>query len=107
MSIKVTFSSYDGSEKTVSDPRARTLMELGRATGVVGIDAECGGECSCATCHVHVDEAWTVVVGQAGPFEAELLDAQDNVSPRSRLACQIPLSDRLDGLKVSVPKRSD
>jgi 2Fe-2S ferredoxin len=72
---------------------------------VPGIEAECGGACACATCHVYVDEAWSGAVGKAGPMEEDMLDFAYDIRPNSRLSCQIKVSDALDGLVVRVPER--
>ncbi len=78
-------------------------MELAVASGVVGIDAECGGACSCATCHVYVEADWMGAVGEAAPLEAEMLDfARAERRPTSRLCCQIKLEQSLDGLRAKV-----
>jgi 2Fe-2S ferredoxin len=71
----------------------------------VGIKAECGGACACATCHVYVDEAWREKVGPPSPMEEDMLDFGYDVRPNSRLSCQIKVSDELDGLTVSTPER--
>ena len=73
--------------------------------GVPGIVAECGGACSCATCHVYVDDAWTDVVGGPSPMEEDMLDFAFEVKPTSRLSCQIKVRDEIDGLVVRVPSR--
>ena len=70
-----------------------------------GIEAECGGACACATCHVYVDEQWTAVVGEPEAMEEDMLDFAYDVQPNSRLSCQIKVRDALDGLVVRVPER--
>lgn len=82
-----------------------TVMENAIKNGVPGIEAECGGACACATCHVYVDEAWTDIVGDPEPMEEDMLDFAYDVRPNSRLSCQIKVSDELDGLVVRVPER--
>ena len=72
---------------------------------VPGIEAECGGACACATCHVYVDEKWREVVGGPSPMEEDMLDFGFDVRPNSRLSCQIKVSDELDGLVVATPER--
>ena len=71
---------------------------------VPGIDADCGGECSCATCHVIVDPAWIGVVGKPSEQEESMLDLNPDREPNSRLSCQIPVSDAIDGLVVQLPE---
>ena len=69
------------------------------------VEAECGGACACATCHVYVDEAWREKTGAPSPMEEDMLDFGFDVRPNSRLSCQIKVSDELDGLIVSTPER--
>ena len=71
---------------------------------VPGIDADCGGACACATCHVYVDEAWLDKTGDKSAMEESMLDFAENVEPNSRLSCQIKVSDALDGLIVRLPE---
>ena len=81
------------------------VMELARSEGIDGIDAECGGGCACATCHVHVDPAWMPVVGPPSEIEQDMLEFDGAVTPTSRLSCQIELTEQLDGLRVKVVGR--
>lgn len=80
-------------------------MEAAKKNDIPGIEAECGGACACATCHVYVDEAWTGKVGKAEEMEEDMLDFAFDVRPESRLCCQIKVSDELDGLVVKVPAK--
>jgi ferredoxin, 2Fe-2S len=102
--VAVTFIDTTGSERVVPDAEeGLSLMEVGRANDVEGIYADCGGTCSCATCHVYVDAAWMDAVGQGDEIEASMLDmVSDIVQPNSRLSCQIKLTKALDGLRVTV-----
>ena len=103
--VKVTFVQQDGSARQVDGPDGGSLMQAARYNGVAGIDAECGGACACATCHVYVDAGWRDKVGEPGENEAQMLDfALDVVEGRSRLACQITLTPSLEGLIVQVPR---
>lgn len=103
--VRVVFTSPDGARRTIDAPAGTTLMEAARDNAVAGIVAECGGACSCATCHVHVGEAWLDRLPAMKPTEADMLEFADGVDPLlSRLSCQIILDDRLDGLAVSVPE---
>ncbi len=70
-----------------------------------GILAECGGACSCATCHVHIDPDWIEKLPPMDDLEREMLDFADDVDEYSRLSCQIKISDALDGLVVNVPEK--
>jgi len=80
-------------------------METAIKNYVPGIEAECGGACACATCHVYVDEDWRTVTGVPSPMEEDMLDFGFDVKPNSRLSCQIKVSDALDGLVVRIPER--
>ena len=80
-------------------------METAIKNGVPGIEAECGGACACATCHVYVDEKWRAKTGEASPMEADMLDFGFDVRSESRLSCQIKVSEELDGLVVRTPAR--
>jgi ferredoxin, 2Fe-2S len=101
--VTVTFIESSGKEKTVESPEGSTLMEAAVKNGVGGILAECGGACTCATCHVYVDEAWADKVGGASGDEEEMLTLAIDPQPSSRLSCQISLNAELDGLVVRVP----
>jgi len=102
----ITYVLKDGSEKTVASGVGKTLMEVAIANNVRGIDAECGGCCSCATCHVYIDAPWADLVPAPDEMEGELLDGvAAERTPASRLSCQIVVSDALDGLVVRVPVR--
>jgi 2Fe-2S ferredoxin len=80
------------------------LMEAATANNVAGIQGECGGSLSCATCHVHVDGDWLAKTGEKGDFEEAMLDMADGeVTDVSRLSCQIEASDDLDGIRLIVP----
>jgi 2Fe-2S ferredoxin len=80
-------------------------METAIKNAVPGIDAECGGACACATCHVYVDPAWIEIVGKAEPMEEDMLDFAFEVRPTSRLSCQIKVAPKLDGLIVTTPAK--
>jgi 2Fe-2S ferredoxin len=100
---KITYIEHGGKTHTVDAPVGTTVMENAIKNGVPGIVAECGGACSCATCHVHVDEAWKDKVGPPSPMEEDMLDFAFDVKPTSRLSCQIKVTDELDGLVVHTP----
>ncbi len=101
---KITFITPSGEVRAVERTDG-SLMEAAVQNEVDGIDADCGGVCSCATCHVHVEPEWTNRVGPASPMEMALLELQDNANERSRLACQVRISEALDGLVVRVVGR--
>lgn len=102
---KIVYVQHDGSEIETEAENGSTVMETAIRNGVTGIVAECGGACTCATCHVYVDEDWFDVVGEPSPMEEDMLDFAYDVRPTSRLSCQIKVRDELDGLKVEVPVR--
>jgi 2Fe-2S ferredoxin len=102
---KITFIQPDGTRQEVVAEPGMTVMEAARKELVPGIEAECGGACSCATCHVYVDEAWREKVGPPSQMEEDMLDFAFDVRASSRLSCQIKVSDDLDGLVVSVPEK--
>lgn len=102
---KITFIDAQGESRSVEAESGSTVMEAAIREGIPGIEAECGGACACATCHVYVDEAWTDAVGQPAPMEEDMLDFAFDVRPTSRLSCQIRVKDELDGLVVRTPVR--
>jgi ferredoxin, 2Fe-2S len=103
--IKITFIDAEGTAREVEAEEGATVMETAVRNGIPGIEAECGGACSCATCHVYVDEEWKAVTGQPQPMEEDMLDFAFDVRPSSRLSCQIRVRPELDGLIVRTPTR--
>ena len=102
---KITFIDFGGESRTVDAENGSTVMENAIKHGIPGIEAECGGACACATCHVYVDEAWTEIVGAPSPMEEDMLDFGFDVKPNSRLSCQIKVTAELDGLVVTTPEK--
>jgi 2Fe-2S ferredoxin len=102
---KITYVAFDGTRFDVEAANGSTVMENAIRNSVPGIEAECGGACACATCHVYVDDAWTAVVGTPEAMEEDMLDFAFDVRPSSRLSCQITVRDELDGLIVNIPER--
>ena len=100
---KITFVQPDGVSQTVEAEAGLTVMEAAKLNSISGIDAECGGACACATCHVYVDAAWTEKTGKAEAMEEDMLDFAFDVRPESRLSCQMKVTDVLDGLVLRVP----
>ncbi len=94
-----------GKKHTVEAESGQTLMEVAIKALVPGIVAECTGACSCATCHVYVEEEWRVKTGEASGMEEDMLDFAVDVQDNSRLSCQITLTDEMDGMTVRVPER--
>jgi 2Fe-2S ferredoxin len=102
---KITFIQPDGTEQVVDAHSGMTVMEAAKKAMVPGIEAECGGACACATCHVYVNDAWSEKVGPPSDMEEDMLDFAFEVRPTSRLSCQIKVKDEFDGLIVSVPDK--
>ena len=102
---KIAFIQPDGSEQIVDAEAGMTVMEAAKKNLIAGIEAECGGACSCATCHVYVDEAWREKVGPPSEMEEDMLDFAFDVRPSSRLSCQIKVAEGLDGLILRVPEK--
>ena len=100
---KITYIEHSGKEHVVDVATGLTVMEGAVRNLVPGIDADCGGACACATCHVYVDAAWTDKTGAREVMEDSMLDFADGVQETSRLSCQIKVSDELDGLIVRMP----
>jgi ferredoxin, 2Fe-2S len=100
---KITFIEHDGTKHTVDAELGSTVMETAMRNDVGSIVAECGGSCTCATCLVHVDDTWSSIVGLPSSEENDMLDSAFEVKPTSRLACQIKVTEALDGLIVHTP----
>ncbi len=101
---KVTFVDFAGALRTVEVPTGTTLMRAATDNRVPGIDGDCGGNCACATCHVYVDQEWTGRVGCRTAGEEDMLNLVAELRENSRLACQITVTEALDGLVVSLPE---
>ena len=102
---KLTLVAFDRTRFDIEADNGSTVMENAVRNSVPGIEAECGGACACATCHVYVDDAWSERVGPPEPMEEDMLDFAFDVRPTSRLSCQIKIKADLDGLIVHVPER--
>ncbi len=100
---KITFITSDNESVTL-EGQSGSVMELAVSNGVKGIDGDCGGVCSCATCHVHVAENDVAKAGEASEIEADMLELEDNVTEASRLCCQMEISDALDGITLTVAR---
>ena len=100
---KVIYITLDGKEHEIEAEEGTTLMEIGRDANL-GIEGTCGGSLSCATCHVVVDPEWYEKTGSPDADEEDMLDLADGLKPTSRLGCQIEVTDKLDGLRVSIPE---
>ena len=102
--IQITFIEHDGTQRTVKTTVGSSVMQTAVDHGIPGIDADCGGGCSCATCHVFVDPTWMDKVGPANENEESMLGVSSERRENSRLACQIKIDAGLDGLIVSTPE---
>ena len=103
----ILFIQPDGREQSVQGDSGQSVMQAAIGALVPGIVADCGGACSCATCHGYVDEAWVDKVPPPSAEEAEMIDAGClDVQPNSRLTCQIKLTEALDGLVIRLPPAS-
>ena len=100
---QVTFIEHNGTAHTVEAVIGKSLMEAAVDNSVPGIDADCGGACACATCHVFVEVEWEGKTGARTEAEIAMLNFAAEVKPNSRLSCQIPITAELDGLVVHMP----
>jgi len=103
--VKLTFVQPDGTSQTVEAEPGVTVMEAAKLNDVPGIEAECGGACACATCHVYVNPEWVEKTGKPASIEEDMLDFAFDVRKESRLSCQIKVTPELDGLTVRVPAK--
>ena len=101
----ITFIDQDGNEREIEADVGSTVMETAVNNDVPGILATCGGSCSCATCHVYVDESWIDKLPPAELEEEDMLDTAHDLQENSRLSCQIKVTEELDGLIVTTPPR--
>ena len=101
---KITYVEFNGTEHVVDVKTGLSVMEGAVKNNIPGIDADCGGACACATCHVYVDPEWLPKTGEASSMEQSMLDFANDVEENSRLSCQIKVSDALDGLVVRLPE---
>ena len=101
----ITFIEHDGTKHVVDVDAGTTARDAAIDNDIPGIDGDCGGNCACATCHVFVADEWIDATGKAEEEsnEAELLQFADDYKDNSRLACQIPVTDDLDGLVLHTP----
>ncbi|MBV1789232.1 2Fe-2S iron-sulfur cluster binding domain-containing protein [Marinobacterium sp. D7] len=103
--VKITYIEADGRSYEIEAPEGWSLMEAAFHNGVEGIEAECGGACNCATCHVYIDENYLDKLPPIGPTEEEMLECTAaERRPNSRLSCQIELTAELDGMVVDLPE---
>jgi 2Fe-2S ferredoxin len=103
--VKITYIQHDGNSQSVEAQPGMTVMEAAIKNMVPGIDADCGGACACATCHVFVDPEWQEKTGKRSDMEEDMLDFAFDVRDNSRLSCQIKVTENLNGLVVRVPEK--
>jgi len=101
---RITYIEFDGRSEELEVPVGRTIMEGAIENDVEGVIGECGGCCSCATCHVYIDPEWFEQVGFPSPIESDMLEMVDDLHSNSRLGCQIDITDELDGIIVRLPE---
>ena len=102
---KITYIEHSGKSHVIDVPNGLSVMEGAVQNNIPGIDADCGGSCACATCHVYVDEKWLDKLPKKKSEEQDMLDMAFEPKKGSRLACQITASDELDGLVVKMPSK--
>ena len=101
---KIKYIEHDGTEHDIDAEVGISVMQAALDNLVPGIDADCGGECSCATCHVLIKEDWMPKAGPPGDTEESMLDLNPERQTNSRLACQVFVSEELDGLVLDLPE---
>ena len=94
-----------GARREITAPVGITLMEAARQNGIVGVVAQCGGACACATCHVYIDPAWMAKLAPREDMEEGMLETAWEPKENSRLSCQVHVTAELDGLRVTVPRQ--
>ena len=101
---KITYITFTGDQYEVEAESGISVMQAAIENDVPGIDADCGGGCSCATCHVYVDQAWLEKLGEVDAMEDSMLGLSAMRQPNSRLSCQIDVDESIDGLLVRLPE---
>jgi len=102
---KIKYIEHNGKIHEIEVPKGLTVMEGAVQNNIPGIDADCGGSCACATCHVYVDEKWFSKLPEKERAEVDMLDMAYEANKFSRLSCQIIVEDELDGLVVKMPSK--
>ena len=103
---KITYVEHDGTEHVVDVKPGLTVMEGARDNGIPGIEADCGGACACSTCHVYVHPDWVGKLPAKDDMEVDMLDFAWEPDPeRSRLTCQLRVTEAMDGLVVQMPEK--
>ena len=101
---KITYIEHNGTAHTVEVPIGNSVMQGAVNNNIPGIDADCGGECACATCHVYIEPEWLAKTGTANAQEASMLSFAAVTQDNSRLSCQIKMTAELDGLVLKMPE---
>ena len=102
---KITYIEDNGKSHTIDVSNGLTVMEGAIQNNIPGIEADCGGSCACATCHVYVDEKWFTKLPEKQNAEQDMLDMAFEPNKFSRLSCQLIVSDELEGLVVNLPEK--
>ncbi len=102
--VSITYIEHNGTEHTIEAEEGTSVMMNAVDNSVPGIDADCGGACACATCHIFVPAQWQDKTGERNPMEESMLQLAEGVEDNSRLACQIDVSSEMDGLVVHMPE---
>ncbi|MCY4006554.1 MAG: 2Fe-2S iron-sulfur cluster-binding protein [Rhodobacteraceae bacterium] len=106
--VKITYIEFGGQRHEIDVPKGLTVMEGARDNNIPGIDADCGGCCACSTCHVYVDESWVNRLPEKDVMEEDMLDFAFEPDPvRSRLTCQLTVTEELEGLIVQMPEKQN
>ena len=100
----IHFISHTGQRQTVDVPENDVLMQAAVRNGVAGIDADCGGQCACATCHVYIQSPWFEKLPAMADNEDSMLELASERRPNSRLSCQVKVTAELDGMEVHTPE---
>ena len=102
---KITYIEHDGKSHEIEVANGLSVMEGAVQNNIPGIDADCGGSCACATCHVYVDEKWFIKLPKKDSAEEDMLDMAYEPKKFSRLSCQLTVTNELDGLVVKMPSK--
>jgi 2Fe-2S ferredoxin len=102
--VSITYVAHDGTRHEIDAPARESMMKAALNAGVEGIVGECGGNCACATCRVYVSEEWRAKLAPPRDEETEMIDYVGDGDPAVRLACQIPVTEAIDGIEVTMPE---
>lgn len=101
---KITFIEHNGTQHTVTGEVGQSVMQAALNAMIPGIQGDCGGACSCCTCHAFVEEAWTSAVPEAEESELDMLEFASERQESSRLTCQLTIQDNMDGMVLRLPE---